>query len=230
LVPSASTLLRVLRQPLRRPQHAATVFGVPGLGLPNIEREAEEVARLLEAEDLLLGGEATLERFVELAPRCRHLHLATHGLLRPDNPGASVLRLADHWLSCRDVARLPLAAELVALSACHAGLDRIHSGDELVGLGRAFIDAGARAVLTTLWAVPDGAVVPWMRVFYRELSAGAGAAAALRQASLSAREKRPHPWAWAPFALVGHPGAGVGCRRGAAGRTLTSRSPSRERR
>jgi CHAT domain-containing protein len=115
---------------------------------------------------------------------------------------ASSLRLADGWLSFEDVARQRFRAELVVLSACHAGVDRILSGDEQYGLGRALLHAGAGAVLTTLWAVSDRSMADWMGHFYRRLLSGSSTAEAFREASLHVRERSPHPYSWAQCVLT----------------------------
>jgi hypothetical protein len=206
VVPSASALRWVLRPRRRDRARGALVVGVPSATTPMVEREVEAVARALGGARVLLAAEATWDNLVAAAGSCRYLHIASHGLYRADSPLASAIRLADRWLSFEDVLSLRLRADLVVLSACHAGLDRLLSGDEQLGLGRAVLHAGASSLVTTLWAVEDEAMAWWMGEFYRQLGAGRGPAAALRQASLLAREREPHPYHWAPCVLTGRPG------------------------
>jgi len=215
VVPSASALRLSLGLPAGRTGATSLVMGVGGKGIPAVRREVEEVSALLPGASLLRDGEATWPALREQAGNCRFLHISTHGIYRPDNPGASALRLADRWLTVREVAGLRLRSDLVVLSACHTGLNRILSGDEQVGLGRAFLQAGAPCLVTTLWAVHDEAMAAWMGDFYKSLlGSGGGPARALRQASLLARERDPHPYFWAPCVLTGRPGPGGGVSHG----------------
>jgi hypothetical protein len=209
VVPSASALRLSLGLPAGRAGEASLVLGVTGHGIPAVGREVDQVSALLPGASVLRDAEATWPALRDQAPDCRFLHISTHGIYRPDNPGASALRLADRWLTVREVAGLRLRSDLVVLSACHTGLNRILSGDEQVGLGRAFLQAGAPSLVTTLWAVQDEAVAAWMADFYRcLLGSGAGPAGALREASLMARERDPHPHFWASCILSGRPGPG----------------------
>jgi CHAT domain-containing protein len=208
VAPSASALRLSLAIEGGRAEERSLVLGVGGKGLPGVGREVEEVAGLLPSAHLLRDRQATWEALRTESARCRFLHLSTHGIYRPDNPDASALKLADRWLTVREVGDLRLRSDLVVLSACHTGLNRILSGDEQTGLSRAFLQAGAPSLVTTLWAVQDHAMSLWMSDFYRALlgSGTGGPAAALRQASLLARERNPHPYFWAPCLLVGNPG------------------------
>jgi hypothetical protein len=203
-VPSASILRLCLTR--RTGGRGALVAGVPAAGTPAVGREVDAVAGALPDAHVLFAAEATLAAFRREAPARRFVHLSTHGIFRPDSPMASAVRLWDHWLTFADVASLHLRADLVVLSACHAGLDRIFSGDEQMGLSRAILLAGAAALVTTLWAVDDESMAAWMSDFYHQIARGQGPAVALRTASLLARERDPHPYYWAPCVLIGRPG------------------------
>lgn len=115
----------------------------------------------------------------------------------------SSIRLADSRLSVFDLYQLDLRAELVTLSGCSTGRNALVGGDELLGLSRGLLYAGAQAVLVTLWDVNDGSTADFMRIFYQRLSAGATKAAALQQAAQEVRALYPHPYYWAPFCLIG---------------------------
>ncbi len=122
---------------------------------------------------------------------------------------ASGLKLADRWLTVRDIYSLRLRADLVTLSGCETGRNLITAGDELVGLLRGFFAAGARSALVSLWRVNDESTTNLMADFYRlwhaESSDRMPLAAALREAQLTLRRQRAHPAFWAPFILVGEP-------------------------
>jgi CHAT domain-containing protein len=78
-------------------------------------------------------------------------------------------------------------------------------GDELLGLTRAVLGAGAGALMASLWAANDDTAPAFMSTFYSGLRAGHGRAASLRAATLETRRREPHPYFWAPFILVGAP-------------------------
>ncbi|MCP4519390.1 MAG: CHAT domain-containing protein, partial [Delftia sp.] len=139
--------------------------------LPNAPREAEAVAAILDGQ-IVLEDAAALDRLRETAPDCRILHLAAHGDFRPDNPLFSGLALSDGWLTTLDIFNLPLKASLVTLSACQTGRNVVGGGDELLGLMRAFLCAGAASLLLSLWAVEDRSTAQFMETFYTKLTAG----------------------------------------------------------
>ncbi|MCG8460451.1 MAG: CHAT domain-containing protein, partial [Holophagales bacterium] len=106
-------------------------------------------------------------------------------------------------LSLFDLYHQRLDAELVVLSGCGTGLAAVRGADELVGLARGLLFAGARSTLVTLWDVHDRSTAGFMRAFYRHLAAGEAKADALRRAMLDHRSEHPQPYYWAPFVLVG---------------------------
>jgi CHAT domain-containing protein len=95
--------------------------------------------------------------------------------------------------------------ELVVLSGCETGLGDVRRGEGVFGLQRAFILAGARTLVMSLWRVSDQAAQALMSEFYRQWADGKSKVEALRQARLTLRRRQPHPWAWAAFVLIGDP-------------------------
>jgi CHAT domain-containing protein len=176
-------------------------FAAPGIDL--VTAEVEEVARLLPGAGVRHGAAANLEAFRQAAPEAGIVHLATHARFRQDNPLFSGLQLADGWLLARDLYEMRLTCSLATLSACHTGASAVEAGDELFGLVRGFLAAGATSVAASLWSAHDAATAQLMGRFYRELAHGESAAAALRCAQRSLRAEFPHPYYWAAFALIG---------------------------
>lgn len=210
--PSAALWLRQRRAPVRPPQQvlALGVGGVGGSVLPHAVAEAAAVARAFDAAGgrgaALLDQAATwpaLREALADPAAADVLHLACHGQFRADSPWFSALQLGDGPLTLREAAGLPLAGRTVVLSACETGLSRIAPGDELVGLVRGFLVAGAPTVLSTLWTVDDATTEALMRAFYARLLAGRPAREALREAQVLLRDEHPHPYHWAPFVLHG---------------------------
>lgn len=170
---------------------------------PHIAEELASIGRLFGDQVLLEGSQATKSAFLNYAPGSRYLHLATHGQLRQDNPMFSSVRLDDGPLNFYDVFDLELDAELVTLSACNTGVNRLAPGDELSGLMRGFLYAGAPSLVVSLWAVNDRSTCELMQTFYRHLQGGASKRSALRLAQLESLERYGHPYYWAPFILMG---------------------------
>jgi tetratricopeptide (TPR) repeat protein len=171
--------------------------------LPWVVREVTELARLFPHGQELAGRRATIAGLRRRAGQFDLLHLAAHGLFRADNPNFSALRLSDGWLSVADLAELSRGASLVTLSACESGLNSLAAGEELVGLTRAVLGAGAASLLASLWTVHDEATSRFMTDFYRRIESGQGKAASLQGAMWAVRRDLDHPYFWAPFALAG---------------------------
>jgi CHAT domain-containing protein/tetratricopeptide (TPR) repeat protein len=188
-------------------------------------QEAEAIRARLGAagSDVLTGLQAT-EAAVKAASekgllaRARYVHFATHGILGLDTgqPPALVLSLVgndgardedgginDGFLRLDEVTRLRLNADLVVLSACETGKGRLYAGEGVTGLARAFLSAGSRGVVCSLWAVDDRETAAFMAHLYSGLKEGQASADALRAAKLAmVREGKP-PVFWAPFILIG---------------------------
>ena len=121
------------------------------------------------------------------------------GVLPPD--------AEDGILTAEDVSGLDLlGTELVVLSACETGLGEIRVGEGVFGLRRAFVLAGARTLVMSLWKVPDEPSAQLMEAFYENLGAGMGRAEALREAQLALARLYPPPWFWGAFICQGDPG------------------------
>jgi CHAT domain-containing protein len=179
------------------------VLGVPDPTVPFVQDEVEAVAACLPNSEVFLGQSATAERLRQKGPGSRFIHIATHGYFRRDNPMFSGIRLGDSYLSLYDLYQLKLPAELVALSGCSTGLNVVAAGDELMGLARGLIHAGAETSMLTLWDVEDESSAQLMKLFYSHLARGHSKAVALQQAMQRVKAERPHPYYWAPFILVG---------------------------
>jgi CHAT domain-containing protein/tetratricopeptide (TPR) repeat protein len=163
-LPSASLLARP-RDPRRGA--AALVVGAADERAPQIADEARRVAESLETPQLIMGPEATAARVQAAAPDARLIHFACHGHFSPHDPLGSGLKLADRWLNVREICDLRLRAGLVTLSGCETGRNVVTAGDELQGLSRAFLAAGAAALLVSLWTVQDEAALKLMTDFYK---------------------------------------------------------------
>ena len=210
--------LFVFRQPPRAAREAfpkALIVGNP-LGwkdpdwdfgpLPGAEREASEVAALVQAAPLL--GHAATKRTVRtaLARQPALIYLATHGIADDANPlDQGFLLLSDGRWSAREIAQSPLAATrpLVVMSACQSGLGKQFDVGT-IGLARAWHQAGASNVVMSLWNVGD-ASTPQLMIRFASLLHASAPDRALRQAMLDLRRADPNPAHWASFAVFGLP-------------------------
>jgi len=113
----------------------------------------------------------------------------------------------DAILNAEDVSSLDLmATELVVLSACETGLGEVQVGEGVYGLRRAFVLAGVKTLVMSLWKVPDDQTQELMEDFYRRVLEGQPRAEALREAQLAMKQRYPDPLYWGAFVCQGHPG------------------------
>jgi len=191
--------------------------------LPASRREVEAIGQLFpESSTLYLGADATEERVKALGKGPNIIHIAAHGMINNRLPldSALVLTVPDPWVEGQDNGLLQaweiidgvrIDADLVTLSACESGLGKELPGEGLMGLTRAFLFAGARTVLASIWDVADESTADLMTSFYTGLRNGLTKDEALRAAQLSfIQETREsgqanvaHPFYWASFQLTG---------------------------
>jgi CHAT domain-containing protein/tetratricopeptide (TPR) repeat protein len=211
--PSASVLRYTFgRRAKRKSTDRVLAVGNPDLGdanlnLPFAEKEAERVRWTFPEAKVLTGREATESWLATNMVEYGIIHVACHGEYDPNMPLLSAVRLSadttnDGKLTAQEVFGLSLNADLVALSACQTGLGRLSNGDDIVGLNRAFVYAGTRQILSSLWRVDDVATAVLIKHFYRNLE-GRSRADALRQAQLEIRKHYAHPAYWAGIFLSG---------------------------
>ncbi|MEK7317257.1 MAG: CHAT domain-containing protein, partial [Candidatus Eisenbacteria bacterium] len=177
-------------------------------GLEHAQAEAREIADLFPDARLLLGNEATAERFLKLAPAAPWIHFAGHGRYQADEPFHSGLRLHDRWIVAEELATTRLSAEWISLSACQTARALIRPGEEWFGLPRTLLQAGARAVIAPQWDIEDASAVRLMLLFYEGLKSGATISRALASAQSARWKAGDHPIDWAGFVMLSGLGAG----------------------
>jgi CHAT domain-containing protein len=187
---------------------------------PRLRHSASELRHIADvlgrdAPDVHLGFEATEARIKQASKErrlasARYVHFATHGILESDQVRSPSLVCSlvgnqgeDGFLQLEEALRLELNADLVVLSACESGRGRLYQGEGVHGLPRAFLHAGSRAVVCSLWKVEDESTAEFMTAFYRELRQGRTAADALQAAKKQMLADGYPPLSWAPFVLIG---------------------------
>ena len=183
------------------------------LPLPESRQEVENIgADLPKPGTILLGADATETRFKSLPLGSFNVfHLALHGYADLAYPDRSALAFApetgggdDGLLQVREIRRLTLDASLVTLSACNTGVGPTGEAG-VADIANAFIEAGAKTVVSTLWELNDQATEQLMADFYRRLAAGTEKGEALRQAQFDLAKTGAAPYYWASFQIVGDP-------------------------
>jgi CHAT domain-containing protein len=211
--PSLS-VLEFLKRETRQHGLRIIAFGNPDLNnialdLPAAEREVEMIKKLFPTAKILKRQEATEAYAKSLVQDYNIIHFACHGEYIPEAPLASSIRLSpgngeDGRLEAGEIFDMDIHANLVVTSACQTAIGRIGKGDEVVGLTRAFIYAGAKSVLGSLWNISDEATTSLMMDFYRNLRS-LNESEALRQAQLNMINSKEYnsPFFWAPFYITG---------------------------
>jgi CHAT domain-containing protein len=200
--PSASIYVQC-RQKRANREGSSLILGVPSPQAPCIYEELQSVAAILPRAKLFLGANASERVLREEGQQSRLIHIATHGFFRQDSPMFSGIRLGDTFLTLYDLYRLALPADQITLSGCSTGQTVIAAGDEVIGLMRGLLFAGARSLLLSLWDVNDRSTAAFMNAFYRRFLNQPDRALAFQGAVQELRESYPHPYYWAPFILVG---------------------------
>jgi CHAT domain-containing protein/tetratricopeptide (TPR) repeat protein len=200
LLPTASLMTR--EPPQQRRKALAIAYSWDG----RLSHTRDEACCVVEH----FGGELYCEEKAKQSrlstTPCQVLHISAHGQYRMDQPDFSYIQLADGPLYTDDLFQHDLSYELVTLSACETGRNRAVAGDELIGLGRGFLFAGAGALIASLWRVDETLTLELMDELYRQLDLGASKAAALREAQLLLIRTYPelHPAFWGAFELIGN--------------------------
>ena len=215
-VPSGSIWVQLRDAGEARPKDRILALSPDLDGMPGTREEVRAIVRLYGKDaTILTGASASEASFKSAASSYDILHLASAGALNQLNPLFSHVALApadgeDGRLEVHEVFGLELDGQLVVLSACETALASgaradVPAGDDWVGLSRAFLTAGASAVLATLWRVDDRSAAEFTKRFYRGLRDERAPQEALREAQLALLRDpaTADPYHWAAFALIG---------------------------
>lgn len=169
------------------------------------EGEATLVARQFNVEPIL-GDRAKSEVLKNVNSEV--IHASCHGGFNPADPLKSGICLRDGMLTAREIFEMDIKTNLLVLSACQTGLNSRKPGDELVGLTRAFLYAGTRSLIVSLWSVEARSTYEYMKNFYQDVKKGENKAKALQKIQVDFINGKygdiyTHPYFWAPFVLIG---------------------------
>jgi CHAT domain-containing protein len=171
--------------------------------LPGAEQEAKAIANIFKTT-ALTGKQASKVAVLKRMTTAKIIHLATSSLNIQESITIPLAPSGNDngLLTVEEISSLKLNAELVVLSACETGLGKITS-DGVIGLERAFIAAGVKSVMSSLWNVSDSSTALLMTEFYKNLQKNPNKTQALQQAMLATKKKYPSPFDWAGFTFTG---------------------------
>ncbi len=216
-LPNAAFLLQPA--PLLSELKRAAGFGNPA-GEPeqaSTARKPELRAALEQAFHKWSGGTIaweqplTPQQFLDRVSQADNLFLYSHATFLPDDPISSYIKLSvdsgdDGHLSAERLLAQKIGHGLWVLAACSTGSGDVESGDEVLGLPRALLQAGASSVIVSLWEVDQVLSMQLMTALYNNLATGMTLSAALHSAANDLRRAGRPPFDWAPFILTGHYG------------------------
>ena len=224
LIPSLTSLKIIAHCPKFHSSSGALVVGDPDMSevtnsqgdqileqLPFARQEVQMIGQILNTAPLT-GELATKCEVLKQISSVAVVHIAAHGRMEtgeialspnPERKSQTPTE-EDYMLTMADVMSVKLQAKLVVLSCCHSGRGEIKA-EGVVGIARAFIGAGARSVLVSLWAIDDEATLEFMKSFYHNFVKGRSASESLNHAMKCLRESEKFGDLkyWAPFTLIG---------------------------
>ena len=176
--------------------------------------EIGEAAKAMGVGSVTLDGGAASEAALKAQPLGDYkvIHLAAHGVSNESEPDRAALvfepgnQVEDGLWQAREIRRTRLNADVVVLSACETGSGHLQGQEGVMNLARAFLTAGAKSVVASLWSVDDRSTATLMEYFYSHLARGSPVRDALRQAQLDfIRDfgERAKPYLWAGFEVIG---------------------------
>ena len=203
----------------------ADLSGMRLQDLPETREEVERIGKIVGRDAVILLGKDATETAFKKEPldQFRVLHLAVHGFADTQYPERSALVLGtdsksadDGLLQVREIIRLRLNAELTTLSACDTGVGKLQGQEGVSNLVEAFLVAGSKSVVASLWSADDTFASALMDRFYQRLGQGEDTSSALRGAKLDLLAKygdQVSPFYWAAFIAVGEASTPIGIKQ-----------------
>jgi CHAT domain-containing protein len=234
VVPSATVWLRWRQAPAERMPQAVLAMADPALPttgdhvasmrawalatsfepgrLPRARDEAQSATRALGGGSRVVEGDRATEHFLKHAnlDRFAVLHFAAHAVVDDEHPERSAVVLApgsaaeDGLLQPREIVGLDLDRRIVVLSACQSGVGELLPGEGMMSLAHAFFQAGADAVVASLWPLRDEDAAEFFEPFYQYLARGLNVSAALAAATRDRIRAGAPAAAWAGIVLLGN--------------------------
>lgn len=192
----------------------AAIFADPDGSLPAGRKEGLNIAQFFENKKLYLGDKASLAEFESMVGNVNFVHLATHAVLDPNEPGKSYIQFADgkKWYYSDMMGFNIQNVDSIALSACETAVSEKSTGGEIESMAYQLLKKSpSGSVLASFWKVDDTATAMLMGIYYKHVTDSIKTnhtldrGGALREAQLNLL-KNPdtsHPYYWAAFTLFG---------------------------
>jgi len=174
--------------------------------------EIESINNTIDGNLIFLSDEATETNFKKNVHQSNIIHISTHSFLIKDQPLILFTKQEDDaddgFLELGEIVQLSLNSELVVLSSCRSGLGKIDEAEGVIGMQKAFFEAGSKSIVVSLWDVNDKYTSYFMQDFYKYLADGKSKSEALRQAKLDfIKNHSANPYYWSAFVLSGNASA-----------------------
>lgn len=171
--------------------------------------EVNQIGEVIDADRVLVDNNATETNFKANAEFAKVIHLSTHSFLFNKQPviffSNSYDAENDGFLEASEIVQMKLNSDLVVLSSCISGLGQVDESEGIIGMTKAFFEAGSKSVVVSLWDVNDKYTSKLMGLFYKKLSEGFDKSEALRLAKIDfIKEHSPNPYYWGAFVLAGN--------------------------
>ena len=177
------------------------------------QEEIKNIHRLTSG-GIFIGDQASERQFKECAAQYNIVHIASHAQTHDESPLLSHIAftpiadsLEDGVLELGELFNMELDIDMIVLSACETGTGKMQRGEGIVSLARGATFAGAKSIITTLWAISDQASSKIMYAFYENLKKGQSKDEALRKAKIAYLENsdklNAHPFFWGGFIAIG---------------------------
>ncbi len=198
----SSELLKLFQgRPERKRPTALLVGGTAKL--EGVRQELADLGSLFPQAAVLSPEKATVSAFRAALKGRSLVHIASHSHVSRKS-GESYIEMGEEKLTLEQIYGFKMEpSSMVVLSSCRSGVGVAVPGKEVTSLATAFSVAGASTVLASRWQVDDRSTAEFFRAFYRALLGGASRAEALRQAQAEMARRKPHPYYWAAFHLLG---------------------------
>ncbi|MFO7445248.1 MAG: CHAT domain-containing protein, partial [Ignavibacteriaceae bacterium] len=171
--------------------------------------EVSQVEDITNADKVFTSSRATETNFKLNAGLSKIIHLSTHSFLYNKQPVIFFSNIYDAendgFLEAGEIVQMQLNSDLVVLSSCNSGLGALDNSEGILGMTKAFFEAGAKSIVVSLWEVNDRYTAKFMGLFYSNLSKGLDKSEALRRAKLDfIKQYSSNPYYWGAFVLSGN--------------------------
>ena len=171
--------------------------------------EISQISDMINADRILTDNAATETGFKENAELSKIIHLSTHSFLFNKQPVIFFSNNNDEkndgFLEAGEIVQLKLNSDLVVLSSCNSGLGNVDASEGIIGMTKAFFEAGSKSVVVSLWEVNDKYTSKLMTLLYKKLSEGYDKDEAMRLAKIDfIKNYSPNPYFWSAFILSGN--------------------------